>query len=138
MSYVETLRCLDRSSPDYATLAADFTQLAKALLAVQDHNGGLWHTVLDRPESYFETSATAMIVYALIDGHRLGLVSAEEIRAAAAAWLALAMEVDENGRVVNVSGGTGPADYEQYAEKIRGTFTWGTGAFLLAASALSR
>jgi len=42
-------------------------------------------------------------------------------------------KVDGDGRVFDVSGGTGPHSFETYASKIRGTYTWGTGAFLLQA-----
>ncbi|NLE59146.1 MAG: hypothetical protein GX616_12355, partial [Planctomycetes bacterium] len=45
-------------------------------------------------------------------------------------------KVDSQGRVFDVSGGTMPHNFEVYASKLRGTYTWGTGAFLLAGSAL--
>ena len=53
----------------------------KALLSVQDPESGLWHTLLDQPDSYLETSASAAIAYGLLKGSRLGLLD-EDCRAA--------------------------------------------------------
>lgn len=39
------------------------------------------------------------------------------------------------GRVIGVSAGTGPTDKAAYVTRPTGTYTWGTGAFLLAACA---
>lgn len=140
MSYVEVLKLLDRSSPTWSKLRGDFKRQVAGLLATQDPQSGLWHTVLDRPESYLETSASAMFVYALAEACRLGLLdlSPELWRATEHGWVGLVGKVDREGRVYDVSGGTGPSGYKDYAEKIRGTYTWGTGAYLLAASELSR
>ncbi|MGB9626341.1 MAG: glycoside hydrolase family 88/105 protein [Phycisphaerae bacterium] len=135
MSYVEVLRNLDRTSPEFARLSADFQRLVRALLAVQDKDTGLWHTVLDRPDSYIETSASAMILYGFAEGTRLGLVDGVD-REEAAAWFGLCSKANDGGHVIDVSGGTSPAAYEAYANKVRGTESWGTGAFLLAASAV--
>ncbi len=136
MSYVEVLRHLDRRSPEYAGLLADFRRLVRGLLATQDQASGLWHTVLDRPESYLETSATAMILCALLEAQRAGMIRLDGPGAVERAWAGLATKVNEQGRVMDVSGGTMPGSYDMYAARPRGTETWGTGAFLLAASAL--
>jgi rhamnogalacturonyl hydrolase YesR len=140
MSYVEVLKLLDRSSPAWQKLQADFKRQVAGLLATQDPQTGLWHTVLDRPESYIETSASAMFIYALAEAYRLGLLdqSREFNKAVVHGWLGLVGKVDRDGRVYDVSGGTGPTGYKDYAEKIRGTYTWGTGAYLLATSELTR
>jgi len=135
MAYVETLRNLDRRSPEYSQLAADFRRLAAGLIATQDPQSGLWHTVLTRPESYLETSASAMILYSLVEGHRLGAIRLADVQVIVRGWQGLAAKVDAEGRVVDVSANTGPTNYETYARIPRGTYTWGTGAFLIAASA---
>ena len=138
MAYVETLRNLDRRSPEYGQLAAAFRRLAAGLIASQDAQSGLWHTVLTRPESYLETSASAMILYSLIEGHRLGVIRLADMQIIVRGWQGLSAKVDAEGRVVDVSAGTGPTNYETYARIPRGTYTWGTGAFLIAASALAK
>ncbi len=136
MSYVEVLRNCDRRWPEYSRLLAQFRRQMDGLVAMRDAQAGLWHTVLDRPESYLETSASAMILSGLVDAQRLGLYEPADPNLISHTWSALSAKVDRDGRVFDVSGGTGPLNYESYASKIRGTYTWGTGAFLLAGSAL--
>jgi len=136
MSYVKVLEHLPRRSPEYAELLADFRRLMDGLLAVQDKESHMWHTVLDHPETYLETSATAMILGSLIDADRLGIYRPADRGVIPRTWAALAKKVDADGRVFDVSGGTMPQPLEVYAEKAKGTYTWGTGAFLLAAASL--
>lgn len=136
MSYVEVLRELDRRSPAYARRAAEFRRLMDGLLLLQDGETHLWHTALDHPETYTETSAAAMFLASLVDAQRLGLYSPKDRDVIPRTWTALAGRVDADGHVIGVSGGTGPTPLEHYASKVQGAFTWGTGAFLLAGGTL--
>lgn len=136
MSYVEVLRNLDRRAPSYEPLQKRFRRQMDGLLAMRDARTGLWHTVLDQPETYLETSAAAMILAALIEARELGLYDVPDPNLVPQTWSALATKIDHDGRVFDVSGGTMPHHFETYASKVRGTYTWGTGAFLLAASSL--
>lgn len=136
MSFVEVLRNLDRHSPEFTQILGRFRRQMDGLLDVRDTTTGLWHTVLDRPETYLETSASAMILAALVDASRLGLYATGDPNVISHTWAALSTKVDSQGRVFDVSGGTMPHNFEVYASKLRGTYTWGTGAFLLAGSAL--
>lgn len=78
----------------------------KALLSVQDQESGLWHTLLDQPDSYLETSASAAIAYGLLKGSRLGLLD-EDCRAAGEKALqGVIAQVAEDGTVQGVSYGT--------------------------------
>ena len=78
----------------------------KALLSVQDPESGLWHTLLDQPDSYLETSASAAITYGLLKGSRLGLRD-EDCRAAGEKALqGVIAQVAEDGTVQGVSYGT--------------------------------
>ncbi len=137
MSFVEVLARLDRRHPMARELTERYRHLAGGLLATRDSDTGLWHTVLDRPDSYVETSASAMILYSLLRGERLGLTDPIDPSWVRESWAAIAAQVDEKGRVINVSAGTGPTDYPTYATIERGTFTWGTGAFLILAAELA-
>ena len=77
-----------------------------ALLSVQDPESGLWHTLLDQPDSYLETSASAAIAYGLLKGSRLGLLD-EDCRAAGEKALqGVIAQVAEDGTVQGVSYGT--------------------------------
>ncbi len=137
MSYVQTLAVLERGSTDFRRLHDDYLRLIAGLQAAQDRDTGLWHTVLDHPETYLETSAGAMILCSLVEARRLKILPESQDAMIALTWRGVASKVDGEGRVVDVSGGTMPDALEVYATKLKGTFTWGTGAFLLAGSALA-
>ncbi len=137
MSYVEVLRRLDPSLAAYEPLRRDYLRLLDGFLKTQDPDTGLWHTILDKPETYVESSASAMILYSMIETERLGLITGRTlVERAADAWSGLNARVSSGGHFVDVSGGTRPGSFEEYAGKVRGTYTWGTGAFLMAACAL--
>ena len=136
MSYVAALRQLDRRSPEYVRLSAQFRRQVGGLLEWQDRETRLWHTVIDRPETYLETSATAMILSSIVEAEAAGLLEINDRELVPQTWTALSRKLDGEGRVIDVSGGTGPEALAVYAGKQRGTYTWGTGAFLLAAAAL--
>lgn len=57
---VETLAVLPAQSPERLEVRAILLRLATALLRYQDSKG-LWHQVVDEPDSYSETSASGMI-----------------------------------------------------------------------------
>ncbi|MCI3921466.1 glycoside hydrolase family 88 protein [Paenibacillus sp. TRM 82003] len=87
---------------------------AEPLLRLQASNG-MWHTLLDDPTSYVETSATAGFAYGLLKGVRMGVLEdayAETGRKAAEAVL---QRIAEDGTVTEVSYGTAIAeDPEHY------------------------
>ncbi len=135
MTFAETLPVLG-STPETKGLRERFSHLMDGLRKTQDAGSGLWHTVLDRPESYLETSASAMFLASFVQGHRGGLLEGNDRPLIQRAWRGLTDRVDAWGWVFGTSGGTGPGPFENYARKTTGTYTWGTGAFLLAATAL--
>jgi unsaturated rhamnogalacturonyl hydrolase len=76
-----------------------------ALAALQDESGG-WHTLLDDPSSYLETSATAGIAYGFLKAARLGLVE-PQFREVGLRGLAYVLaRIDGDGIVQGVSYGT--------------------------------
>jgi unsaturated rhamnogalacturonyl hydrolase len=75
MGLVDVLEMLSRTHQAYSIVQAWFADAASAVQRVQDSTTGLWWQVLDRPDAkgnYFESSASAMFVYALLKGIRLG------------------------------------------------------------------
>lgn len=78
-------------------------------LARHQDNDGMWHQIIDHPDSYAELTSTAMIAYAIAVGLEKGWLpeSGWESRLDAA-WSAAKMYVATNGRdFVNVCTGTG-------------------------------
>lgn len=80
------------------------TQL-RTLARCQDA-GGLWHTILDNPTTYTETSASAAIAYAALKAGRMGLLPLELKTMATRAFAAVTAQVDDRGVVQGVSHGT--------------------------------
>lgn len=77
-----------------------------ALLPLQDGEG-MWHTILDDPTSYQESSATAGFAYGMLKAVRMGLLEEKYRAAALRACEAVLERVDETGVVTQVSYGTG-------------------------------
>lgn len=88
-----------------------------ALCALQDASG-LWHTLLDDPDAYLETSGSAGIAYGLLKGVRLGYLSDACRVAALKAAKAVIGQVDANGVVQGVSYGTVVAEDLAYYRRV--------------------
>ncbi len=78
-------------------------------LAKHQDNDGMWHQIIDHPDSYAELSSTAMIAYAIAVALDKGwIVEADWSSRLDAAWSAAKMYVSTNGRdFINVCTGTG-------------------------------
>jgi unsaturated rhamnogalacturonyl hydrolase len=137
MSLAETLEAMNPRDPQYQELASIARKLAKGLTSAQDADG-LWHTVLDDPKSYPECSATAMFAYGMLKLVRLGVLPHTFHARALRAWDAINLRYVKDGLVIGVSAGTDPKGADAYRSKPVGTETWGTGAYLLAASEIAR
>ena len=86
--------------PKYIDIAGSLNEQLAALKVYQTENG-LWRTVVDDPESYEEISASAGIVAAMLT--RGNPLHSKYINKAIRGLLA---NVSEDGKVMNVSGGT--------------------------------
>ena len=75
-----------------------------ALIKAQDAATGLWHTLVDQPDSYLETSASAAIAYGLLKGCRLGFLPCRDEAGKAAKGVL--SQVAPDGLVGGVSYGT--------------------------------
>jgi unsaturated rhamnogalacturonyl hydrolase len=135
LTFVEVLDKAAPAAPAVARMRRSFERQLTALAPLQDPSSGLWHTVLDAPETPLETSATAMFLCGWMESRPLGLSPSPEAAVLRRAWKGLTAQVDAQGRVTGVSAGTTPGDKARYAKVPLGTYTWGTGAFLLAACA---
>jgi len=118
-------------------LSALLARTCEALLAVQDPCGA-WHTVLDEPSAYIETSGQALLVRGLAKAARLGLVPAsmrrEVRRAAHRGWVVLATHVSDSGEVTGTSLGTPAGTLSDYANRgVASWPVWGPASVLLAA-----
>lgn len=107
MAMAELLDVLPADHPARAKILALFKDHATGIVARQGH-AGLWHQLLDRRESYEETSASAMYVFAIARGINRGWLDARAFGPAIAiGWNAVAGKVNAKGQVENVCVGTG-------------------------------
>ena len=90
---------------------------AQALRALQDKSG-MWHTLLNDPESYLESSATAGFSYGLLKAARLGYLPREYTECGLKGLAAICERIDENGILQEVSAGTCLSDSLDYYRNI--------------------
>jgi len=136
----EILRSLPENHPQRARILDAYRKMMKALVSFQGQDG-MWRQLIDRPESFEETSGSGMFTFALITGVKNGWLDEDAYGPAARkAWLALAGYVDQNADVTNVCVGTGKnSSLEFYLTRPRHTGDdHGQAPVLWAASALLR
>lgn len=107
-SLTELLEVLPEEHELYPELLAFFNELCEGYSALQGENG-LWHQVLNDPESYQEASCTAMFAYAFARGLRFGWLADKDRFAEAAfrAWEGLTRyALDRHGNVHGVCSGS--------------------------------
>jgi unsaturated rhamnogalacturonyl hydrolase len=110
-------------------------QQIAALVPFQD-GSGLWHTVLDDPSTYLESSCTAAFALAIAKGIRSGVLLSRLEPVAARAWQAVQGYVSPGGDFTGVSSGTLPGDAAHYNSIPVGVERFGTGILLLAGAEL--
>lgn len=131
---VNVLKLLPEGSPYRPYYEEVFREFVPRLAGLQDPDG-FWHASLLDPAAYPapETSATALITYALAYGIRSGLLPARTYRPVLdRAWKALASVVDADGKV----GWVQPIGADPKKVSAEMTAVYGVGAFLLAGTEL--
>jgi len=136
----EMLITLPQDHPQRARIMKSYQLMMSSLLKYQNKDGS-WRQLIDREDSWPESSSTGMFAFALISGVKNGWVPAQgNAGAARRAWLSLAGFVDQNADVTQVCEGTGKQDsLSYYYERKRRTGDFhGQAPVLWAASALLR
>lgn len=89
----------------------------KALKNMQ-HKNGMWHTLIDDPTSYVETSATAGFTYGILKGVRMNYLPEEYKAVGMKGAEAVLRETGEDGIVKNVSYGTVVSSELDYYKRV--------------------
>lgn len=105
MATAELLSVLPENHPDRARVLDIFQRAAQGVGAVQGSTG-MWHQLLDRTDSYLETSATAMFTFAIARGVNRGWLPVTYAPVAQAGWQALSTRVHPDGRIEGICVGT--------------------------------
>lgn len=97
---------IPESTPEYPRILAGYRTMMAALLKFQRTNG-FWGQLVDHPESWDESSATAIFTYAFIRGVKNGWLDAKVYGPAARkAYLALVAKLDADMNLQDVCVGT--------------------------------
>ena len=136
MTEVELLEVLPVTHPQRPAILQLLKDHVKGLLSYQS-GSGFWHQLLDRSDSYLETSATAIYTYAFARAINRGWIDGLAYAPATLlAWNAVATKVNQAGQVEGTCVGTGmgfdPAFY--YHRPISPYAAHGYGPAILAAA----
>jgi rhamnogalacturonyl hydrolase YesR len=134
MTMVELLDVLPTTHAGYKPVLDQLRLHIKGLTAYQDGTG-FWHQLLDRNDTYLETSATAIYAYAIARAINRGFIDKRAYSPVAIlAWNAVATKVNDKGQVEGTCVGTGmgfdPAFY--YYRPVNVFAAHGYGPVLLA------
>jgi unsaturated rhamnogalacturonyl hydrolase len=109
MTMVELLEVLPQSHPKRAEILELLRGHVRGLTAYQS-GSGFWHQLLDRSDSYLETSATAIYTYAFARAINRGWIDGLAYAPATLlAWHAVSTKVNTGGQVEGTCVGTGMA-----------------------------
>ncbi|MCX7986489.1 MAG: glycoside hydrolase family 88 protein [Bacteroidales bacterium] len=128
----EILEVLPRSNLYFSSIYKGYSRMMNELLKWQDEEG-MWHQLIDKKNSFKESSSTAMFAYAMAVGINKGLLPRNKyLKSVQKAWIALESRIDENGVLADVCAGTGQSsdiNYYLNRPKIAGDYH-GQAAFL--------
>ncbi len=134
LAMVELLDVLPENHPSRAAVLSQLQAHARGIASYQSGTG-FWHQLLDRNDSYLETSATAIYAYCLAHAVNKGWLDRMAYGPAAIlAWNAVTTKVNAKGQVEGTCVGTGmgfdPAFY--YFRPVNVYAAHGYGPVLLA------
>jgi rhamnogalacturonyl hydrolase YesR len=134
MTMVELLEVLPVSHPGYDEVLKQLQAHIRGLSKYQDGTG-FWHQLIDRNDSYLETSATAIYAYSIMRAINRGYIDKMAYSPMAIlAWNAVSTMVNDQGQVEGTCVGTGmgfdPAFY--YYRPVNKYAAHGYGPVLLA------
>jgi rhamnogalacturonyl hydrolase YesR len=134
MTLVELLEVLPKNHPGYAGVLAQLQAHINGLVKYQDGTG-FWHQLIDKNDSYLETSATAIYTYSIARAINRGYIDKMAFAPAVLlGWNAVATKVNQKGQVEGTCVGTGmgfdPAFY--YHRPVNSFAAHGYGPVVLA------
>jgi unsaturated rhamnogalacturonyl hydrolase len=117
----ELLRSLPEKHPSRSRILDAYRLMMASLLKYQAKDG-MWRQLLDHPESWEESSCTAMFTFAMVTGVKNGWLGDDKsyVRAARKGWLALVRHIDSDGDLSDVCEGTNKKnDVNYYLNRAR-------------------
>lgn len=109
VAQVNLLDALPENYKERDTLLAIYRQQIIGLARYQSESG-LWHQILDKPDSYLETSCSAMFTYAIAKGINEGWLDERFKSIALSGWEGIKTKIQSDGQVRDICIGTGIAN----------------------------
>ncbi|MDZ7288792.1 MAG: glycoside hydrolase family 88 protein [candidate division KSB1 bacterium] len=133
LAQVDLLDRLPKNHPQRNTLLA---LLQRHILGIAQYQSGegLWHQLLDKVDSYLETSCSAMFTYTIARAINKGYIEPRYASIAQRGWEGVRSKIHADGQVEGVCTGTGVSDdlVHYYRRPAPLNDVHGIGAVLLA------
>jgi rhamnogalacturonyl hydrolase YesR len=109
LAQVDLLDRLPKNHPKRDTL---ITLLQRHILGISRYQGseGLWHQLLDKVDSYLETSCTAMFTYTIARAVNKGYIDVRYVSIARRGWEGLMSKIRADGKIEGICEGKGVSD----------------------------
>ena len=127
MAMAELLGVLPEDYPGRDDILHFYRSMIRSLAGLQDGTG-FWHNMLDKTDTYLETSCTAMFTFAVAKGINEGWINHVYGPVALTGWNAITTRVLENGAVDGTCEGTTFAHDNTYYYH-RGTSIYATHGY---------
>ena len=106
LAMVEDLSAMPENDPRRSDILNILRKQIEGLEKLQTPDG-MWRQVLDKPETWEETSCTAMFAYGIARAVNRGWIDASNMVVARRAFAGIAKSVTSNGEVIGTCEGTG-------------------------------
>lgn len=110
MAQTELLNNLPATHPKRKALIEMLLKQIVGFSRYQDDKTGLWHQLIDKPDSYLETSGTAMFTYTVARAVNEKWIHPSYLTIAQNGWKGVASKIDDKGQIADICIGTGIAD----------------------------
>ncbi len=101
----EALLLMPKNHKDYKTIQKIYSNHITSIAKFQD-DSGMWHQVIDHPETFEETSCTAMFTMSLARGVKNDWLDKKYTENILNGWNALEEKVQKDGTVIGICQGT--------------------------------
>ncbi len=105
LAQIDLLERIPENHPQRDTLIQLFNQHVIGISRFQGSEG-LWHQLLDKPDSYLETSCSAMFIYAIARAVHKGFLDKRYYTIALRGWEGLMSKIRSDGQIEGVCTGT--------------------------------
>jgi len=139
LAQTELLNNLPANHPEKKMLIKLLLKQIEGVSKWQDKTG-LWHQLIDKPDSYLETSCSAMFVYSIARAVNEGWINKSYFSIAENGWKGLLTKIQPDGKVQDICIGTGIEDNIKfyYDRPTELNDLHGLGAVILAGTEMTK